>query len=131
MERPLYQSRLRPRWHNFARQFEVKDGRKVDLTNSGFGTVSVHHPETDLPADKRIELSLGLGLRMVFLNVIPFGPADNPPGEDYEQRAEKGGNKILEGNFQISESEVDSEQAEQLAPDYRPCHADQEVYPTA
>jgi hypothetical protein len=68
---------------------------------------------------------------MVLFSVFWFGPCDNPPREDHEKRAKERGNEILEGNLQLSEAEVDSEQPEQLAADHRAGHADQEVRPAA
>ncbi len=68
---------------------------------------------------------------MVSFSAIYSNPRDNPPREDHEQRAEEGGDEILEGNLQFSEPEVDSEQLEQLATDHRPGHSDQEVRPEA
>src|SRR5260221_4996366 len=81
----------------------------------------------DLPAHP--SGSSRLGFEMVLLRVFCFGFCDHTPREDHKQLAEEGGEEILEGNFQLSEPEVDSKQPEQLAANHRASHADQEVHP--
>src|SRR5271166_3015222 len=68
---------------------------------------------------------------MLIFRVFRFESCDDPPQKDHEQRAEEGGDEILEGDLQLPEPEVDSEQLEQLATDHRADHAHQEVHPAA
>ena len=68
---------------------------------------------------------------MLIFRVFCFESCDDPPQEDHEQRAEEGGDEILESDLQLPEPEVDSEQLEQLAANRRANHAHQEVHPPA
>ena len=68
---------------------------------------------------------------MLIFRVFRFESCDDPPQKNHEQRAEEGSDEILEGDLQLPEPEVDSEQLEQLATDRRADHAHQEVHPAA
>ncbi len=74
----------------------------------------------------------GLGFGPLILRrAFCFVPRDNAPKENHEQRAEEGGDEVLECDLQIPEPEVDSEQLEQLAADRRADNAHDEVRPAA
>jgi hypothetical protein len=74
---------------------------------------------------------LSLGFGVVVLWVFCFAPGDHPPGEDDQKRAEERGNEVLEGNLQLAEAKVDSEEPEELAADHRSGHPDHQVRPEA
>ena len=68
---------------------------------------------------------------MLIFRVFCFESCDDSPQEDHKQRAEEGGDEILEGDLQLPKPEVDSEQLDQLATDRRADHAHKEVHPAA
>ena len=54
---------------------------------------------------------------------------DQPPDDDEQQRAEKGRNQVLKGDFEVAQPQVDVEDSEDQAANQGPHHADAEVGP--